>query len=67
MSGGTVWKPTERARHPDHSEHLRPTLIRDRFDCEFRGAIKVKGADDMEAWHVLGPKAGPRASVDSLA
>jgi adenylate cyclase len=42
-------------------------LIRDQFDCESRGTIKVKGADDMEAWHVLGRKADPGPAVDSLA
>ncbi len=36
-------------------------LIKDQFDCESRGTIKVKGADDMEVWHVLGrkPTRGP--------
>ena len=30
-----------------------------------RGTIKLKGADDMEVWHVLGRKADPRAAVES--
>ncbi len=42
-------------------------LIRDQFDCESRGTIKVRGADDMEAWHVLGRKADPGPAVDSIA
>ena len=29
-------------------------LIEDQFDCESRGIVKVKGADEMEVWHVLG-------------
>jgi guanylate cyclase len=41
-------------------------LIRNQFDCESRGTIKVKGADDMEAWHVLRRK-DSRPAVDSLA
>src|SRR5579863_2028714 len=42
-------------------------LIRDQFDCESRGTIKVRGADDMEAWGVLGRKADPGPAVDSIA
>jgi adenylate cyclase len=42
-------------------------LIKDRFDCESRGTIKVKGVDEMEVWHVLGRKADPPAAVESLA
>jgi adenylate cyclase len=34
-------------------------LIEDQFDCESRGTIKVKGADEMEVWHVLGRTAEP--------
>jgi adenylate cyclase len=41
-------------------------LIKDQFDCESRGTIKVKGADDMEVWHVLGRVADPRPAVKSL-
>jgi guanylate cyclase len=41
-------------------------LIRDQFDCASRGTIKVKGADDMEVWHVLGRKADLRPAVESL-
>ena len=41
-------------------------LIKDQFDCESRGTIKLKGADDMEVWHVLGRKADPRPAVESL-
>jgi adenylate cyclase len=32
-------------------------LIKDEFICEARGAIKVKGGDQLEIWHVLGRKA----------
>ena len=42
-------------------------LIKDQFDCESRGTIKVKGADDMEACHVLGRKADPGPAINSLA
>jgi hypothetical protein len=44
---------------------FRRRLIKDQFDCESRGTIKVKGADDMEVWHVLGRKADPRPAVES--
>jgi guanylate cyclase len=32
-------------------------LIKDVFVCEPKGTIRVKGADAMEIWHVLGRKA----------
>ncbi len=32
-------------------------LIGDEFICEPRGKIKIKGADELEVWHVLGRKA----------
>jgi guanylate cyclase len=41
-------------------------LIKDQFDCESRGSIKVKGADDAEVWHVLGRKADPPRAFESL-
>jgi hypothetical protein len=31
-------------------------LVKDAFECEPRGAIEVKGAGQMEVWHVLGRK-----------
>ena len=31
-------------------------LIKDEFDCEARGTIEVKGAGQMEIWHVIGRK-----------
>jgi guanylate cyclase len=31
-------------------------LVRDAFDCEAVGMIEVKGAGQMEVWHVLGSK-----------
>jgi guanylate cyclase len=33
-------------------------LVRDDFDCEARGTIDVKGAGQMEVWHVTGRKRG---------
>jgi guanylate cyclase len=41
-------------------------LIKDQFDCESRGSIKVKGAGDVEVWHVLGRKADPPRAFESL-
>ena len=39
-------------------------LIKDTFVCEAKGTIKVKGADAIEVWHVLGRKtAQPKMSV----
>jgi adenylate cyclase len=32
-------------------------LVKDAFDCKPMGLIDVKGAGEMEAWHVLGRKA----------
>lgn len=37
-------------------------LVKDAFDCEPRGTIEVKGAGQMEVFHVAGRKAGGRAS-----
>jgi hypothetical protein len=31
-------------------------LIKDAFHCEAVGLIEVKGAGQMEVWHVLGRK-----------
>jgi guanylate cyclase len=31
-------------------------LIKDAFYCEAVGSIEVKGAGQMEVWHVLGRK-----------
>ena len=41
-------------------------LIERQFDCESHGTIKVKGADEMEVWRVLGRIADPRHTVESL-
>lgn len=35
-------------------------LIKDDFECEAKGTIKVKGTDQMEIWHVLGRKEAQR-------
>jgi hypothetical protein len=32
-------------------------LIKDEFVCEPKGTIKIKGADQLESWHVPGKKA----------
>ena len=40
-------------------------LVKDAFVCEPKGTIKVKGADFVEVWHVLGRK--PIPLVDSAA
>ncbi|MFN2120271.1 MAG: hypothetical protein ACK2T0_07780, partial [Anaerolineales bacterium] len=31
-------------------------LVQDRFACEPRGCIEVKGKGSMEVWHVMGPR-----------
>jgi len=36
-------------------------LVGDRFDCQAKGVIAVKGAGPIEVWHVLGPKAARQA------
>ena len=38
-------------------------LIKDQFDCESKGPMKVKGADNMEVWHVLRRKAVPQPVI----
>ena len=32
-------------------------LVGNDYRCEAKGTIDVKGADRMEVWHVIGPKA----------
>jgi guanylate cyclase len=39
-------------------------LVREEFDCESRGEIKVKGADRMEVWRVLGRKVDRRPALE---
>ena len=34
-------------------------LVGNDYRCEAKGTIDVKGADRMEVWHVIGPKAAP--------
>ena len=29
-------------------------LIKDEFDCEYRGTVPVKGKGDMETWYLIG-------------
>ena len=43
-------------------------LVKDAFDCEAMGLIEVKGAGEMEVWHVLGSKKlGTRAAFANAA
>jgi guanylate cyclase len=41
-------------------------LMEDQFDCESAGTIKVKGGAEMEVWRVLGRRADPRPTLQSL-
>jgi adenylate cyclase len=41
-------------------------LVKDQFECESRGTIKVKGTDAMEVWHVIG-RNGDRQSTPGSA
>jgi adenylate cyclase len=40
---------------PDRIQITRATyeLIKDEFECEYRGTIPVKGKGDMETWHLI--------------
>ena len=40
-------------------------LVKDQFECESRGTIKVKGTDAMEVWHVIGRKGNRPPSPES--
>ena len=40
-------------------------LVKDQFECESRGTIKVKGTDAMEVWHVIGRKGDRQSTSDS--
>jgi guanylate cyclase len=40
-------------------------LVKDQFECESRGTIKVKGTDAMEVWHVIGRRGDRRSTPDS--
>jgi adenylate cyclase len=31
-------------------------LIKDDFDCEYRGTIQIKGKQELETWFLVGPK-----------
>jgi adenylate cyclase len=41
---------------PDRIQITRATyeLIKDEFDCEYRGTVPVKGKGDMETWYLIG-------------
>jgi hypothetical protein len=67
-----LWSVTYFAAGPSPPRLLRfirgtYDLIKDQFDCKSRGTIKVKGADHMEVWHVLGRKADPPPVVEGRA
>jgi guanylate cyclase len=38
-------------------------LLEDEFLCEPRGTITVKGKGEMEAWYLVGRRAGARADL----
>jgi adenylate cyclase len=40
-------------------------LVKDAFDCEAMGIIEVKGAGQMEVWHVLGSKKPTTAAASA--
>jgi adenylate cyclase len=40
-------------------------LVKDAFDCETMGMIEVKGAGQMEVWHVLGSKKPDTAAASA--
>ena len=42
-------------------------LVKDQFECESRGTIKVKGTDAMEVWHVIGRKGRSKKSTPDSA
>ena len=42
-------------------------LIEDAFNCEAVGLIEVKGAGQMEVWHVLGRKKPGTAATTRLS
>ena len=41
---------------PDRIQITRATyeLLKDEFDCEYRGTVPVKGKGDMETWYLVG-------------
>jgi adenylate cyclase len=44
---------------PDRIQITRSTyeLIKDEFDCEYRGTVPVKGKGDMETWYLIARRA----------
>ncbi|MCW5723038.1 MAG: adenylate/guanylate cyclase domain-containing protein [Devosia sp.] len=42
-------------------------LVKDAFVCEAKGLVNVKGASQMDVWHVLGRKAAPQPSPQQAA
>jgi adenylate cyclase len=45
---------------PDRIQITRATyeLIKDEFDCEYRGTVPVKGKGDMETWYLIARRDG---------
>ena len=43
---------------PDRIQITRATyeLLKDEFDCEYRGTVPVKGKGDMETWYLIGKR-----------
>lgn len=42
-------------------------LIKDEFDCEYRGTVPIKGKGDMETWYLVGrrdPESATSAARD---
>jgi len=42
-------------------------LLRDEFECELRGTVPVKGKGEMEAWYLVGRRAGVPAPLAATA
>jgi guanylate cyclase len=41
-------------------------LIKDEFECSYKGAIDVKGAERMEVWHVISARAERSVALESV-
>jgi adenylate cyclase len=42
-------------------------LLKDEFECEFRGTVSVKGKGDMETWYLVGRRLGTPAGAAQVA
>jgi adenylate cyclase len=49
---------------PDRIQITRATyeLIKDEFECEYRGTVPVKGKGDMETWYLIARRDERRVS-----